>query len=183
MIGKYCINVGQFHLDIWCEDIEDIESLENIDKTGEYFPQLQDLKVKCQDFVEHLPRQLFEFLFGCHSNLKLVQYVAPLDWLNDRQIETMFDKFRKSLEMIIISNTSETSMDLGMLSVNYFVDRFPNLTILGNLRTWRSIDYFDQNSSNYFRAESELSQLKENARKRNWDIDFELENLDFLTQQ
>ena len=182
MIGKYCINVGQFHLDIWCEDIEDIESLENIDKTAEYFPLLQDLKVKCQDFVEHLPRQLFEFLFGCHSNLKLVQYVAPLDWLSDRQIETTFDKFRKSLEMIIISNTSETSMDLGMLSVNYFVDRFPNLTILGNLRTWRSIDYFDQNSSNYFRAESELSQLKENARKRNWDIDFELENLDFLTQ-
>ena len=77
---------------------------------------------------------------------------------------------------------SESHMNLGMTSVIFFVDNFPNLTILGNLRTWRSIDYFDPESTNYFRAESDLSRLKTEARKKNWDIDFELENLDFISQ-
>ena len=73
-------------------------------------------------------------------------------------------------------------MNLGMETARYFVEKFPNLTVLGNLRTWRCIDYFDSNSQNYFRSESELSRLKEEAKRRNWDIDFELENLDFLSQ-
>ena len=56
VIGKNCLNIGQFHLDIWCEDIEDIEALSEA-KLDEIFLQLQDLKIKCQDFVETLPRQ------------------------------------------------------------------------------------------------------------------------------
>ncbi len=56
VIGKNCLNIGQFHLDIWCEDIEDIETLSEA-KLDEHFLQLQDLKIKCQDFVETLPRQ------------------------------------------------------------------------------------------------------------------------------
>jgi hypothetical protein len=84
--------------------------------------------------------------------------------------------------MLVVSNTSSTPLPLGMPTVRYFVDQFPNLTILGNLRTWRSIDYFDPNSAAYFRSESELSRLKLEAKRRNWDIDFDLEHLDFVDQ-
>jgi hypothetical protein len=73
-------------------------------------------------------------------------------------------------------------MNLGMDTARYFVEKFPNLTVLGNLRTWRSIDYFDSSSQLYFRSESELSRLKEEAKRKNWDIDLELENLDLLSQ-
>ena len=98
-------------------------------------------------------------------------------------MEQLFNKFETSLEMLIISNTCDAEvMNLGMESVNYFVENFPNLRILGNVRTWRSVDHFDENSANYFRAESEFARLKGKARKRNWDIDFEIENLDFLVK-
>ena len=173
--------MGQFHLNIWCEDIEDVHSLEQsgLENLPEHFVQLQDLKVKCEDFVETFPPQVFQFLLASKSNLKMVQFIAPLEWMNHQHLEPVFNKFQNSVEMLIISNTSDSQMNLGMESVRYFVDHFPNLTVLGNLRTWRLIDYFDSNSVNYFRSESELSQLKERARKKNWDIDFELENLDF----
>jgi hypothetical protein len=164
-----------------------MENVELLERTGlenqnlDYFCQLQDLKVKCEDFVETFPRQVFQFLLECKSKLKMVQFIAPLEWMNHRHVEPLCNKFKNSLEMLIICNTSDSQMNLGMDTVNYFVDHFPNLTVLGNLRTWRMIDYFDSNSTNYFRSESELSQLKECARKKNWDIDFELENLDFVT--
>ena len=185
MIGKYCLNLGQFHLNIWSEDLEDLDSLEQSDLENqnlpEYFPQLQDLKVKCEDFVETFPQPVFQFLLHNKLNLKMAQFIAPLQWMNHQHLESMFNKFKNSLEMLIISNTSDSQMNLGMDTINFFLNDFPNLTVLGNLRTWRLIDYFDSNSVNYFRSESELSQLKESARKKSWDIDFELENLDFIT--
>ena len=79
VIGKNCLNLGQFHLDIWCEDIEDIEALSEA-KVSENFVQLQDLKIKCQDFVETLPRQgemsekrLFENDFNKFENSKALK--------------------------------------------------------------------------------------------------------------
>ena len=69
---------------------------------------------------------------------------------------------------------------LGLHSVYWLIDNSPNLTILGNLRSWRSIDYYNSNSSNFYRSESDLSQLKHKIMAQNWDLDLEMENLDYL---
>lgn len=64
-----------------------------------------------------------------------------------------------------------------MESVHFFVDNFPKLTALGNLSSWKYIDYFNPNSGNFYKTESELSQLKRRARKSNWNLDFDVETL------
>ena len=57
----------------------------------------------------------------------------------------------------------------------------PRLTGLGNLRTWRNIDYYNAEDENFYNSDtSELSQLKKKIVKMNWDIDIELENLDYM---
>ncbi len=49
-----------------------------------------------------------------------------------------------------------------------------------HFRTWSTIDHFDPSSALYRRSESEFSRLKERAADRNWDIDFDVENIDFV---
>jgi hypothetical protein len=86
-----------------------------------------------------------------------------------------------SLEMLIIQNVDITvPMKLGMPSVRWIFDHCPNLSILGNLRNWSLIDYYDSESQHFYRAESELSQYKAKAVASNWDLDLEVENLDYL---
>jgi len=64
-----------------------------------------------------------------------------------------------------------------MESVNYFVDNFPKLTAVGNLRNWKFIDYYDCNSVNFYKSESELSELKRRSKTNNWNINYDMETL------
>ena len=83
--------------------------------------------------------------------------------------------------MLILNNVDlNADMKLSMSSVHWLVDNCPNLTHLGNLRSWKSIDYYNVESVNFYRSESELSQFKEQIRLNNWDLDLEIENLNFL---
>ena len=83
--------------------------------------------------------------------------------------------------MLIIQNVdSSNNMNLGLKSVLWLVDQCANLTILGNLRTWHQIDYYNSESPHFYRSESQLSQLKKQIISRNWDLDLEVENLDYL---
>ena len=83
--------------------------------------------------------------------------------------------------MLILNNVDlNADMKLSMSSVHWLVDNCPNLTHLGNLRSWKSIDYYNVESVNFYRSESELSQFKEQIRQNNWDLDLEIENLNFL---
>ena len=82
--------------------------------------------------------------------------------------------------MIILHNVDSVGMNLGLQSVLYLIDHCPNLTILGNLRSWKNIDYYNINSSHFYRAESELSRLKEKITSENWDLDLDVENLNYL---
>ena len=82
------------------------------------------------------------------------------------------------LEMVVLSNTSTEPMHLGMPTLLLFLEKCPNLSVLGNLKTWRRIDFYDPDSELYFKSESEFCKLKKLAVKNNWDIDFDMENLD-----
>ena len=92
---------------------------------------------------------------------------------------TSFASF--SLEMLILDNVDfNTDMKLSMSSVHWMVENCPNLTHLGNLRSWKSIDYYNIENVHFYRQESELSRFKAHALKNNWDLDLEIENLDLL---
>ena len=83
--------------------------------------------------------------------------------------------------MVILDNVDTTNpMSLSMTSVKWMIENAPKLTMLGNLRSWCSIDYFNSNSPNFYKCESELSQLKKEIALKNWDLDLEIENLDHL---
>ena len=43
-----------------------------------------------------------------------------------------------------------------------------------------SLNYYDPNSELFYKSESRLSKLKDEARRRNWDITLDLEDIDFL---
>ena len=83
--------------------------------------------------------------------------------------------------MLIVDNVDlNADMKLSMSSVHWLVENCPNLTQLGNLRSWKLIDYYNVESANFYRQESELSRFKDHALKNNWDLDLEIENLDLL---
>ena len=83
--------------------------------------------------------------------------------------------------MLIIQNVdSANQMGLGIEPVLWLVDQCPNLTVLGNLRTWQQIDYYSPESPHFYRSESQLSQLKAKIVSHNWDLDLDVENLDYL---
>ena len=72
-------------------------------------------------------------------------------------------------------------MRLGMDTVQNLLESCDHLTGLGNLRTWADIDYYNAENRNYFNSESSaLGKLKSNIIARNWDLDLDLETLDFL---
>ena len=108
-----------------------------------------------------------------------------------------------SIEMMIIHNVdSSNDMMTGLQSVSWLIEECKNLTVLGNLRSWRGkyairniilckcyisprflpigIDHYDPNSSKFYKTESDLSCLKKKIVSANWDLDLELENLDYI---
>ena len=86
-----------------------------------------------------------------------------------------------SLEMVILDNVDSTNnMPLSIQSVKWMVQHAPKLIMLGNLRSWCGIDYFDSNSPYFYKSESELSRLKKEIIDKNWDVDLDIENLDHL---
>ena len=83
--------------------------------------------------------------------------------------------------MLILNNIDlNAEMNLGMDAVFWIVQNCQNLTHLGNLRSWKNIDYYNSENDNFYRSESQLSIFKEKIRQDNWDLDLEIEHLDFL---
>ncbi len=83
------------------------------------------------------------------------------------------------LEMFVLNNTSVRPMGLGLDALEELLETADNLSYVGNLRTWSRIDHYDPDSPQYFKCESRLSQLKRVAVEKNWDIDFDIEELEF----
>ena len=87
VIGEQCMVLSKFHVEIWDGDFEDsITELANkaphigdevhgaiSQNIKPYFISLQDIKIKCETYVEYLPPELFFYILGCHSNLTIVQ--------------------------------------------------------------------------------------------------------------
>ena len=109
-----------------------------------FFVQFQDLKVKCEIYVEFLPEQVFEFFLSKCHNLKILQFIGPVDWIVHQDIVEIF-KYNslENLEMFLLSNTSSESMNLGLDTVFWFLEKCENLIGLGDLKTWKNIDYYD----------------------------------------
>ena len=131
--------------------------------------------------MDFLPEQVFEFFFQQCHHLKIVQYVGPIDWIVHEDIVDVFNNNSLAeLEMFVLANTSIEQMNLGMPTVLLFLEKCKNLIGLGDLKTWKKIDFYDPDSEHFFKSESMFSKLKKDAVKKNWEIDFDLENLDFL---
>ena len=131
--------------------------------------------------MEFLPEQVFEYFFQQCSNLKIVQFIGPTDWILHTDILDIFENNSlANLEILIISNTSTEPMDLGLDTVLLFLEKCPHLVGLGDLKTWRNIDYFQPESDLHYSAESEYFKLKQAATRNNWEIDFDLENCDLI---
>ena len=82
-----------------------------------------------------------------------------------------------SLEMVILDNVDSTnSMPLSIQSVKWMIQHAPKLIMLGNLRSWCGIDYFDSNSPYFYKSESELSRLKKEIIDKNWDVDLDIKS-------
>ena len=78
-------------------------------------------------------------------------------------------------------NIEKPSKKLGIDTLNCLIQSCKNLTGVGNLRTWLNIDYYNPTSDSYFSNDrSELGSLKKKVVTNNWDLDLDLENLDFL---
>ena len=131
--------------------------------------------------MEFLPEQVFEYFFQQCSNLKIVQFIGPTDWILHTDILDIFENNSlANLEILIISNTSAEPMDLGLDTVLLFLEKCPHLVGLGDLKTWRNIDYFQPESDLHYSTESEYFKLKQAATRNNWEIDFDLENCDLI---
>ena len=119
-----------------------------------------------------------------------------MDWLTHEIVtDKLVSKHHKSLEMVILSNQSavaaatgddddnnEHLMRLGMDTLQYLIDTCPRLCCVGNLKTWAGIDYYDPQSEHYYQSgdQSQLGKLKQTAIKKNWNLDLDSENLDYL---
>ena len=88
MIAKYCQKLKIFHLEIWDKLILDNEDL--ILAEENYFPKLEDLKVKCEHYTEPLTVNVMKFFMGCNSGLKIIQYCAHLSWLTDEDFQSLW---------------------------------------------------------------------------------------------
>ena len=80
--------------------------------------------------------------------------------------------------MLVLDNSSTEHMLLGLNTVILLLERCPKLTVLGNLKTWRKIDFYNPQSELYFKSESGFCKLRKDATVNNWDINFDVENLD-----
>ena len=108
-----------------------------------------------------------------------VAFSEKLNFITYYNVKYIFIYF--SLEMLILDNVDSTnSMPLSIQSVKWIIEHAPKLIMLGNLRSWCGIDYFDSNSPYFYKSESELSRLKKEIINKNWDVDLDIENLDHL---
>ena len=181
-VGKHCRGLTAFKATIWSEYIEDVDVLEEIlEDKEERFESLRELTVKCESHVEYFPNIIFFYFLTCGGDLRIIDYAAPLSWITSDVVKTVFSHPRLSrLEMFILNNTSGDEMRLGNEDIESLLDNCTNLTALGNVRTWAEVDYYDPRSEFYFKSESKFTKLKRRAKDNNWDIDFDLENLNFL---
>ena len=139
--------------------------------------KVQDLSIKCEVYVEFLPEQVFEFFFQQCRNLRVAQFIGPIDWIVHEDIEDVLQNNPLTdLEMLVLSNTSSELMLLGLRTVHLLLDACPGLVGLGDLKTWRRIDYFDPDSEQFYKTDSAFMKLRKLAQERNWDIDFDIEN-------
>ena len=88
MIAKYCQELKLFHLEIWDKLILDNE--DKVSTEENYFPKLEDLKVKCEHYTEPLTVNVMKFFMGCNSGLKIIQYCAHLSWLTDEDFQSLW---------------------------------------------------------------------------------------------
>ena len=73
MIGEQCNVLTRFHVEIWEAAFEDsVSELYRADNEP-YFKSLQDVKIKCENYVDYLPPELFCYIFDCHGQLSIVQ--------------------------------------------------------------------------------------------------------------
>jgi len=180
-IGRVCGNLVKFHLTLWREDMTDVSSLKPASDSSNHidlpqFANVQDLSIKCEIYVEFLPEQVIEYFFSHCQNLNVVQFIGPFDWIFPEDIKDIF--LRNSLanvEIFVLSNTSSESMSLGLETVNLLLEKCPLLVGLGNLQTWRKIDYFDPESDKFYKNDSAFSNLKRKAQTSNWEIDFDID--------
>ena len=86
VIGKYCSELRLFHIEIWDRVIMDVQELDE----ERHFEKLQDLKVKCEDYIEPLPPSVMKYFLKCDSSLKVLQYASHLSWLNDENFQEIW---------------------------------------------------------------------------------------------
>ncbi len=170
------------------------------------FPSLLDVSVRCVDpsaSPGSIPAALVLSLLGCSSGaLRTAQFQAPLSWLRQEHLSALCRSgLLDGLQMLVLANTCPAeAMPLGMDSVEELLEHCPELCALGSLRwycgggrvprfstfhvtflrTWSCIDYFDERSPLYRRSEADFCRLKRGAVRKNWDIDFDVENIDFV---
>ena len=97
-------------------------------------PNLQNLsQVKCEEHA--LTPRLFDFFLSNPSvrELRIVQYIAPLEWITDKKLVAAAQTSLTNAEMLILSNSSGGKMALGMEAVEALIHNAPNLSVLGNL--------------------------------------------------
>ena len=101
VIGEQCHVLTRLHIDIWDANFEDsideltcnVTSSSNKEEIGKkktepvipYFRSLQDVKIKCESYVEYLPPSLFDYIFGCLGQLSIVQVTKILKCLNGKK--------------------------------------------------------------------------------------------------
>ena len=63
----------RFHVEIWEADFEDsVSELYGADNKP-YFKSLQDVKIKCENYVDNFPPEFFSYIFDCHGQLSIAQ--------------------------------------------------------------------------------------------------------------
>ena len=85
--------------------------------------------------MDSLAPRLFDFFLSnpSVSELRIVQYVAPLEWITDEKLIAAARTSLVNSEMVILNNTSGSKMPLSMEAVEALIKLAPNLSVLGNL--------------------------------------------------
>ena len=198
-IGTVCVSLTKFHLQLWREDMTDVSALDLPEdwrlsptfSNVQVFSQEmimnsfltiafdQDLKIKCEEYVEFLPEQVFEHFFQQCSNLRVAQLIGPVDWImHDDILDVFLNNSLTMLEVLVISNTSSQPMNLGLDTVMLLLEKCPNIVGLGDLKTWMKIDYFDPDSDLHYNSKSSFVRLREEARAKNWELDLDVDKFD-----
>ena len=67
--------------------------------------------IKCEIYVEFLPEEVFEYFFHQCSNLRVAQFIGPVDWIvHEDMVEVVRVNGLPQLEMFVLSNTSSETI-------------------------------------------------------------------------